>query len=187
MKDRLEKGEIGLAFHGSSQQIARFTSKKVGRGADSNSGLGLYLSHVPLNALDYAGSSNASGEGDTILVYVVAYPTGGLAHEMSPDEFFGIAEDDSLQPPSHFSHLRCDLLAKGFDRVECDTGEDAITVVLDPDRCEIAAVLDQEAVEKLECSGVDCLDFMALLEAIALHIPSPGKTRKSTAGTHEYS
>lgn len=186
MKDRLEKGEIGLAFHGSSRKIARFSSKKVGRGADSNSGLGLYLSHVPLNALDYAESSHASGEGDTIVVYVVAYPMDGLAHEMSPDEFFGVADDDSLQSPSHFSQLRSDLLTKGFDRVECDTGEDAITVVLDPDRCEIVAVLDQVAIEKLECSGVDCLDSLALLEAIASHIPSPVKTIKSTAGTHEY-
>lgn len=186
MKDRLERGEMGLAFHGSSRKIARFTSTKVGRGADSNSSLGLYLSHVPLNALDYAENSNASGEGDTIVVYVVAYPANGLAHEMSPDEFFGVADDDSLQPPCHFSNLRSDLLAKGFDRAECDTGEDAITVVLDPDRCEIVAVLDQEAIEKLECSGVNCLDSMALLEAITPHLPSPGKNRKSMAGTHEY-
>lgn len=187
MRDRLEKGEISLAFHGSSQKISLFSGQKVGKGADANSSLGLCLSHCPLNALDYAECSNKAGEGEHVLVYVVAYPSSGHTQMMSPDAFFGILDDDSRAPATHFSELRSDLLAKGYDRVECDTGEDAITVALNPDRCLIVAVLDPEAVEALECSGIDCMDSLALLEVITPYIPVPGRTRKQAVDTHEYS
>ncbi|MBD8681222.1 MULTISPECIES: hypothetical protein [Pseudomonas] len=187
MKDRIAKGELGLGFHGSSQKIMRFASNKVGQGSDSNSSLGLCLSQVPLNALDYALGSNEAGEGKHVLVYVVAFPSKGLCHQMTPDEFFGIGADGKKATHDHFSHLRAELIRNGYDRIDCETGEDAITVALVPDDCQIVASLDQDAIEKLESSGVDCFDALALFEAIKHYIPAPGRTRQPSGQNHEYS
>jgi len=121
------------------------------------------------------------------LVYVVAYPMAGHSLEMTPDEFFGILVDDSKAPAAHFSSLRDDLLSRGFDRAECDTGEDAITVVLNPDHCQIVAVLDPQHIEELECSGIDCMDSLALLEVIKPYIPTPGPIIQRAMDTYEHS
>lgn len=162
MHDKIASGQCGLGFHGSARKIDHFSRTKVGQGADPNSALGLFMSHVPLNALEYAESAVEAGEGEVAYVYVVAFPTQGKKLDLSSDDFFGIDSEGHYQTREHFIAMRTRLLAQGYDHLECETGEDAISVAMHPDRCSIIAVLNHSHVESIESSGVDCLDFVAL-------------------------
>lgn len=167
MRNLLLEGRLGLGFHGSAQVIDRFEDRRVGSGADANSSLGLFMSHVPLNALEYALNACELGEGSKPLVYVVAFPTAGKVRAFSPDEYYGIGADGEPFASGHFASLRRDLIDSGFDQVACDTGEDAVTVALSPSQCRIIAILSPEVVERIDSRGVECLDPVPLYDYLS--------------------
>lgn len=167
MRNSLMEGRLGLAFHGSAQVIDRFEDRRVGSGADANSALGLFMSHIPLNALEYALNASELGEGPEPRVYVVAFPTVGKVKALSPDEYFGTDAYGERCCASHFKTLRRNLIESDFDQVSCDTGEDAVTVALSPSKCRIIATLTSESVERIDAGGIEYLNPLSLYDYLA--------------------
>lgn len=149
MKRSLQDGKYGIGFHGSATRIKAFVDSKVGMGCDPNSALGLFMSHVPMNALEYALNANEMGEGDEVNVYVIAYPTQGKAHDLTPDEYYGFDADGNPESREYFGNLRETLLASGHDQITCDTGEDAVTIALRPSACRVITVLNEQQIYEL--------------------------------------
>lgn len=149
MRKQFTSRRYGIGFHGSATRIQEFVDSKVGLGGDPNSALGLFMSHVPMNALEYALNANEMGEGDEVNVYVIAYPTQGKSHDLSPDEYYGFDEDGNPGSREHFGSLRETLLASGYDQITCDTGEDSVTIALRPSACRVIAVLNEQQIYEL--------------------------------------
>ena len=165
MKNLITSGRYGIGFHGSARSIQAFVDSKVGAGGDTNSALGLFMSHVPMNALEYALNANELGEGDEVNVYVIAYPTQGKAHNLTPDEYYGFDVDGNPGSREHFRDLREALLASGHDQINCDTGEDAVTIALRPSTCRIIAVLNEQHIYELG-EHFDAMDPILVYEAL---------------------
>lgn len=172
LKKLITSGHYGLGFHGSATRIQAFVDSKVGVGGDTNSALGLFMSHVPMNALEYALDANELGEGDEVNVYVVAYPTRGKTRDLSPDEYFGIDENDVPGTREHFIELRNSLLESGYDHITCDTGEDAVTVALRPSLCRIVAVLNEQQIYDLG-NSCESMDPVLVYEALTPFLKQP--------------
>lgn len=173
MKKLIAAGRYGLGFHGSATNVEAFLDSRVGLGGDSNSALGLFMSHVPLNALEYALNANELGEGEEVNVYVVAYPTQGKEHVLTPSEYYGFDENEKPAGREHFQDLRKTLLQAGYDHITCDTGEDAVTIALRPSLCRIVAVLTEDQVNELEERLMHSMDALKVYEALEPLLPKP--------------
>lgn len=172
MKNLITSGRYGIGFHGSANNIQAFVDSKIGLGGDTNSGLGLFMSHIPMNALEYALNANEMGEGDDVNVYVIAYPTQGKAHHLTPDEYYGFDADGNPGSREHFRDLREALLASGYDQITCDTGEDAVTIALTPSACRIITVLNDQQIYELG-ENFTTMDPVLVYEALAPFLTQP--------------
>jgi hypothetical protein len=170
---KIQSGEYRLAFHGTAQLIHAFTERGVGRGADRNSALGLFLSEIPDSAADYAQMAYEAGEGDAARVYVVAVPCAKAFQTRDYERFFGLDDDHvPTRTFADFSAWRRQLLNDGYDLIEFEGVGDVINVCLAPQRAIVVACLDYEQAIELEEEGVQLFDSESIYRHLIECLPN---------------
>jgi hypothetical protein len=173
LKLQIQEKTHRLAYHGTAKHIAMFTERGVGRGADRNSALGLFLSEIPDNAAEYAHSAFEAGEGDQPRIYVVAIACGKIFETTNQDRFFGLDEDGiPTATYSDFSRWRRQLINEGYDAIDFEGGEDVISVCLSPQASKIVACLSYEQTLQIQEEGVPLFDSLALYRHLVERLPA---------------
>ena len=164
---KLEAGEYRIGFHGSAQEIHRFTSAAVGRGGDLNTGLGLFTTEIPENAAEYAQNAAELGEGEHEHVYVLAIPCSKPYSGIERDDFYGRDEDgQQLADKASFVALRKSLISEGYDLVEYEGSDDVIAVCLEPEKAIMLAELSADQALRLQEEGLTLFDGVAILNTL---------------------
>lgn len=133
-----------ILYHGTAAVFDRFDETSIGRGTDPNATLGVFFADYPDQAAVYAEIAEERDEvvSSPQILVVAAEVLDTWWWEQDIGTFLG---NDENFGKAQFAALRHQLLEAGYHAVECDTGEEAITVILDPQRLTI---LDHLSIEE---------------------------------------